>query len=77
MKRISFYRTAIRIESDKDITTLLKRHKKYGEEYMLNIEEQGYIHLVIRKFAGVVIACAIGGEVIRIMNEELNKENSI
>lgn len=73
MKRKSSYRTAIRIESDEDITTLLKRHKKYGEEYMINVEEQGYFHIVLSKFAGVIMAIAIGGEINRIISEELVK----
>lgn len=40
----------IRIEDDKDLSILLRKHKKYKEEYILNVYHQGYEHLVLEKF---------------------------
>jgi len=59
----------LRIESDKEITKLLKRHKKYKIEYDLNISEQGYSSLVIQQLTPIIFTIAIAEQEMKFFKE--------
>ncbi len=66
----------IRIENDKKLTLLLKRHKKYKLEYRLNIYCQGYdsdIVGTVGSFGTLLWKIVMAQEVLKVI-EELNKQ---
>jgi hypothetical protein len=67
----------IRLEEDKGITKLLKRHPKYKEEYWANIYAQGYNNLIAEKFTPVLYALAVCERAMEISREGLKKAGLI
>lgn len=69
----------LRIEQDKGITKLLKKHPKYGIEYDLNVFNQGYESLILAQFNPVFIHLAISYECLNLITKslkELTNENN-
>ena len=67
----------IRIDEDKGLTKLLRKRKKYRDEYYCNLHEQGLFHLVLAKFTGVFFNMAVAQEVMNIFRESLKEEKRI
>ena len=67
----------LRVEEDRSITRLLRRHKKYYQEYRLNVYCQGYEHLIMKQFAPMFFAIAIGNRVMQITRDNLKKAKLI
>jgi hypothetical protein len=63
----------IRIENDKKLTLLLKRHKKYKLEYRLNVYCQGYDSDIVSSFTTILLPIAMALEALKVI-EELNKQ---
>jgi hypothetical protein len=63
----------IRIESDEDITKLLKKHKKYKDEYLLNVINQGYISHIFEKYSQVMFTVAIAEMGLQVMSRGLKQ----
>lgn len=62
-----------RIEEDKKLTLLLKRHKKYQLEYRLNIYCQGYDKDIVSSFGTILWTIVMAQEVLKVI-EEINKK---
>ena len=67
----------LRLESDKGITKLLRRHPKYYQEYQLNVSAQGYEHEVLLLFVPTLFQVALAERALGIMKDSLKKAGLI
>jgi len=67
----------IRIDEDNELAKLLKRHPKYKQEYLLNVQEQGLQYLVLLKMLPMFYAAAILEGGISIALNNLKEEGLI